>query len=79
MNYPTRLSSILYTTAELARAIHTAPGDAAGGAERRMQSMRALFRENNVYRWTAPDWGMVSEFPRHKSTIHTSRCRFPWS
>ncbi len=40
-----------YDTDELAHAIHTALAMPAGEKRTRMQRMRAVVRENNVYRW----------------------------
>jgi len=40
-----------YDTDELAQAIHTALSMPADERQARMQRMRAVVRENNVYRW----------------------------
>ena len=65
-----------YDTAELARTIHTALEMVPAERSARMQRMRALVRENNVYRWAGSLIGELAGIrlaQAHISVPHAAR------
>ena len=64
-----------YDTDELARAVHTALTMPAEEKRTRMQRMRSVIRENNVYRWAGDLIGELAGI-RLEKAAKTSRQRF---
>jgi len=63
-----------YDNEVIAEAIHTALEMPAAQIERRMQSMRRIVREHNIYRWAA---NLISELADIRLTTHPPAAKAP--